>query len=217
MSLWHRAPREVYRVYGEDQYLDEESASQEDAATVEPDSRAGVSWAAFAAEVPPDSPRTTDGSSVRPGGSHAGRLIGVGLLVGVGLATLALVFLSVSHRHGAAPELVGQGPRVEAEQRVDRVAGASRARVIAHSVNRRPVQAPRFSAPPAMTSIRTSGPTLQHRVPADGGPDPARRLERAWSATLRSPGNGAPAPVAVEAPTRTAIEPPAQDEFGFER
>ncbi len=131
MSLWHRAPREVYRVYGEDQYLDGEIASQKNAATVEPDSRAGASWAAFAADVPPD---TTDGSSVRPNGSHAGRLIGVGLLVGVGLATLALVFLNVSHRHGAVPELVGQSPRVEAEQRVDRASGAGRARVIAYRV-----------------------------------------------------------------------------------
>ena len=45
MSLWRRAPREVYRVYGEDQYLEGETASEgetaarEDSTAAEPDSR----------------------------------------------------------------------------------------------------------------------------------------------------------------------------------
>jgi hypothetical protein len=219
MSLWRRAPREVYRVYGEDQYLEAETAPegetapQEDAMTVEPDRRTGASWAAFAADVPPTSPGTAGSSSARQSGSHAGRLIGVGLLVGVGLATLALVFLNLSRRHGAAPELVGQGARVEAEQGVERAAGGGRAPVIGHSVNSRPVQAPRFSAPSVTAPIRVSGSTLQHRAPTGGGSDTAPRLGR----TLRAPGNGSPAMVAVEPPTPVAVEPPVQDEFGFEQ
>ncbi len=162
MSLWRRAPREVYRVYGEDQYLEGETApegetaAQEDSTAAEPDSRGVASWAAFAADVPPASAGTVGGPSVSPGGSHAGRMVGVGLLVGVGLATLALVFLNISYRHGAASDLVGRGARVEAEQRVGHAAGAGRAQASAHSVNSRPVQAPRFSASPVMTPVRVS-------------------------------------------------------------
>ncbi|MGA9314979.1 MAG: hypothetical protein WBV77_10155 [Solirubrobacteraceae bacterium] len=217
MSLWRRAPREVYRVYGEDQYLEGETAEREDSATVEPDSRGVASWAAFAADVPPASAGPVGGPSVPPGGSHAGRLVGVGLLMGVGLATLALVFLNISHRHGAASDLVGRGARVEAEQRVGHAADAGRSSVIAHSVNSRPVQAPRFSAPLVMTPVRVSESTLLHRVPAGGGSHTAPRLERAWSTALRAPGDGAPAMVAVEPPTPVAIEPSGQDEFGFEQ
>jgi hypothetical protein len=223
MSLWRRAPREVYRVYGEDQYLEGDTAPEgeaappEDTTAVEPDSRGVASRTAFAADVPPAPPGAAGSPSARPGGSHAGRLVGVGLLMGVGLATLVLVFSNLSDRHGAPPDPVGQDARVKDEQRVERAAGAGRAQAIARSVSSRPVQAPRFSAPPVRTPIRVSGSRLRPRAGAGGGSDTAPRLERAWSAALQASGDGTPAIVAVEPARPVAVEPPMQDEFGFEQ
>jgi hypothetical protein len=242
MSLWHRAPREVYRVYGEDQYLEGERApegettAREDTTTVEPESGAGASWESFAAEVPP-TPNTAGSPSARPSGSHAGRLIGVGLLVGVGLATLALVLLNVSNRHGDASERGTQGTRVETRQRV---AGAGRASAIAHNGSR-PVSTPRFSASSAMKPERQFRSRFDEDAPPAGNSDSAPRVQRVWSAALRSSGNVAPASVAVQSPAPVALESPVldpvepsvlsgvepltpvsaehyvQDEFGFER
>ncbi|MFZ1925432.1 MAG: hypothetical protein WAU42_04730, partial [Solirubrobacteraceae bacterium] len=194
MSLWHRAPREVYRVYGEDQYLEGETAPEgetalpEDTTAVEPDSRRVASWTAFAADVPPALPGTAGSPSALPGGSRAGRLAGVGLLVGVGLATLVLGFSNLSDRHGAPPDPVGQGVRVKDDQRVGRVARAGRMQAIARSVSSRQVRAPRFSAPPVRTPMRMSGSALRPRAVA-GGAGTAPRPERAWSAALRAPGD----------------------------
>ncbi len=246
MSLWHRTPREVYRVYGEDQYLEGETASEgetalrEDTTAVEPDSGAGTSWGAFAADAPPASPDIAGSPSARPSGLRAGRLIGVGLLVGVALATLGLVFLNMSHRHGAAPELVGQGARVETGQRVARASGAGSASAIAHRGSR-PASTPRSSASSAMAPERQSRSRLDDEAAPAGDSDPARRAQRVWSAVLRPSGNSVPASVAVQPPSSIALEPPmpdlveppalgrvepstpvavepsAQDEFGFEQ
>lgn len=229
MSLWRRTPREVYRVYGEDQYREaemspeEETVAREGATTAEPNSRAGASRVAFAAETPLVSPDTAGSSSAGPSGFHAGRLVGGGLLVGVGLATLALVFLNMSHRHGAMPKPVGQakpvgqGIRVEDEHAVERATGAGRAQPIAHSVHSKQAQAPRFSAPPVRTPMRASESKLQRRAPVGGRRDTAPRRERAWLAALRASGEEAPLMVADEPPAQVAVEPPVQDEFGFEQ
>ncbi len=222
MSLWSRAPREVYRVYGEDQYREGETApgetvAQEAITPLEPDSRIETSWATLATDVPPASPDSAGSSSAPPSGLHTGRLIGVGLLLSVGLATLTLVFLNMSHRHGVVPVPVGQGARVEAEQGGGHAAGTGRARVIEHRVNSRPVKAPSFSAPSLRTPIHVSGSTLQRRPPAAGESNTAPQPERAWPVALRAPGNGAPAMVGVELPTPAVVEPPVDDEFGFEQ
>jgi hypothetical protein len=245
MSLWRRAPREVYRVYGEDQYLEGETAPEgeavlrEDATTVEPDNRGVASWATFAADVSPASPGIAGSSSARPSGLHAGRLIGVGLLVGVGLATLVLVFLNLSHRRGTAPELVGQGARVETGQRVAHAAGAGSALAIVRGAGRS-APTPRFSASSGMVPERRSRSKLSDEAsPADDS-DAAPRVQRLWLEAPRPSGNAAasvavqaPAPVALEPPVREPVEPPAlggverstpvtaelsgQDEFGFEQ
>jgi hypothetical protein len=242
MSIWHRTPREVYRVYGEDQYLEADIAAREEAATSEPDSAAEASSSAFATDAASPSPRTAASRSALPSGPHAGglldtrphagRLVGVGLLMGVSLATLALVFLNASHPRGAATEPFAQGARVEVGQRAARASGARSAPRIAQSESRMPAHAPRFSASGAMTSVPASGSRLQQRVPT-GSPDPAPRIQRVSSAALRPSGNAPPASVAVQPPAPVTLEPPArggvepstpvaaepsvQDEFGFEQ
>jgi hypothetical protein len=129
--------------------------------------------------------------------------------VGVGLATLLLVFMNLSHRHGTTSELVGQGTHVEAGQRIARASSAGSASAIAHSGSR-PASTPRFSASSAMAPERRSRSRLNDEAsPADNSdPDQARR---AWSAALRSAGNSVPTSVALQSPSQIALEPPAPD------
>ncbi|HXC24229.1 MAG TPA: hypothetical protein VNU28_06565 [Solirubrobacteraceae bacterium] len=202
MSLWHRAPREVYRVYGEDRYLDAETAQLEEAATVERDEGGEGSWSA------PAHPGDRGVSSVRSRESHAGRLVGLGLLVGVILATLALVLLNASRRHRAVIEPAARGVGV-AEQRgypVDSASGVDRVPAIVDGGGKRPKRAPRLLGLHGVAPVR-SAPRPRHGAPFAGSSDPTVRFEQAWA--LRSPSDRMPAPAAVE--------PPAEDEFGFER
>jgi hypothetical protein len=206
MSLWHRAPREVYRVYGEDQYLEGEIASREDATTVDLGTSVDASWAALDSDAPPLPPRAEGSSSAVPSGPHAGRMVGIGLLIGVGLATVVLVFLNASHRHKVAPESIGQGAGVEAEQRVDRAAGVGQASAIAHGQSARQAPAPRFSISPRVAPRGISERRLMRETPPAQASDPAPGLEQARATVARRPGNEAP-----------AVRPPTQDEFSFEQ
>jgi hypothetical protein len=217
MSFWRRAPREVYRVYGEDQYLEGEIATSEDATTVESEGSTEASWSACTGNAPSPSPRTHSVSPTSPSGPHAGRLVGFGLLAGVGLATFALVFLNASHPRGSVPESPSRGARVEVGQRVDGASGAGRVQAIAHSENSKPVQRPHFPAWPIVAPAGSSGRQPERDAPSARDAGLAPRPERAWSAARRSPGNGAPVAVVVELPTPIVVEPPVQDEFGFER
>ena len=123
MTLWRRAPREVYRVYGEDEYLAEDSSS----------SGAEESWTPLVAEES-WTPPVAEQSWTHPSGershqaavhehvgdryavvespadrSRAGRLVGLGLLVGVIVSAAALVALNAAHRPPAAsPATVAQ-------------------------------------------------------------------------------------------------------------
>jgi hypothetical protein len=97
MTLWHRTPREVYRVYGEDEYLAEEAPTVDEEA--EP-AQAREHDAASQAFVEPPSRR-----------AHSGRLVGVGLLVGVTASAIALVALSAVHRLSTAHRPVAQVAR----------------------------------------------------------------------------------------------------------
>jgi hypothetical protein len=166
MSLWHRAPREVYRVYGEDQYLEGETAPAGQMAPAE--------------------------ETASPAGLHAGRLIGVGLLVGVGLATLALVFLNLSHPR-RAPDLVGQGARVQTGKRV---------------------------APAPDPAQRVRRVWLPARPASHKAVPPVPAIHRRAPLPLRSP---APEPLepraqaAVVSPTPVAAELSVQEDFGFEQ
>jgi hypothetical protein len=90
MTLWRRAPREVYRVYGEDEYLadDDGPAAEERYANSVPGQR---------------DDRHPSMTAARSHGSRPGRLVGLGLLVGVTAGALALVVLNASHRSRAVP------------------------------------------------------------------------------------------------------------------
>lgn len=88
--FWRRAPRAVYRVYGEDEYLDAGEVG------VEEDTNP-----TFGGEYASDDQHTTT-THRRPLGSRSGRLVGIGLLVGVTVCALGLVVANVLHRPSVA-------------------------------------------------------------------------------------------------------------------
>jgi hypothetical protein len=90
MTLWRRAPREVYRVYGEDEYLAEDEPI--------------VGELAGTAGGDGDGRHFTIGRSRSPG-SRSGRLIGLGLVVGVTLGVAGLVVRNVSDDTSSVPRL----------------------------------------------------------------------------------------------------------------
>jgi hypothetical protein len=115
MSLWRRAPRQVYRVYGEDEYLAEEHVAAD---------------AEFLREAE-DSRSYENASEIRaaahPTGSRTPRLVGVGVLLGVTVGAAGLVFLHLSHE--ASPPRVGSsGPSV-----LRRASGANSGPVSQHT------------------------------------------------------------------------------------
>lgn len=85
MMPWQRALREVYRVYGEDEYLAAQDQPEGDQPRV--DASEGVEG---------DS-RVVLASSISRG-LRQGRLIGLGLLIGVMIGTVCLVVVNMSHR-----------------------------------------------------------------------------------------------------------------------
>lgn len=123
MTLWRRAPREVYRVYGEDEYLDEDASSSGAEESSTP-LVAEESWTPPVAEeswTHPSGERSHQAAVHGHVGdryamvespedrSRAGRLVGLGLLVGVIVSAAALVALNAAHRPPAAsPATVAQ-------------------------------------------------------------------------------------------------------------
>jgi hypothetical protein len=89
MTLWRRAQREVYQVYGEDEYLSEDGLPGSDAEPSPP--------------LPAAEQRHEQGYD-----SRSARLVGLGLLAGVTIGTLALVTLNMAHRSGAPSPGVAQ-------------------------------------------------------------------------------------------------------------
>jgi hypothetical protein len=195
MTLWHRAPREVYRVYGQDEYLAED------------DLQVGEAFSA-----PPA------GEEAR--GSRSGRLVGLGVLVGVTVGALGLVVLNVWHQRSAAPRsVVAQSARARAaghSSAASRVSTASRASTASHVSVRVPTgaePATHTSTRPAShvsASVRPPARPLV-RSPSRGG-TPTRPVSNAvsvgpWRGRLST----------SELPASDAGPPTIDGEFDFER
>ncbi len=84
MSLWRRAPRQVYRVYAEDEYLAEEHGAAESERLRE-------------AEQPGSRERRPEIGLSPPTGSRTARLVGVGLLLGATVGAAGLVLSHLTH------------------------------------------------------------------------------------------------------------------------
>lgn len=230
MSLWRRAPRQVYRVYGEDEYLAEEHVADEseDLRCVE---RSGLGENQAEVEVSPavgGRKRGPEVGSLSFTGSRTPRLVGVGLLLGVTVGAAGLVLSHLTHEaspsrgpsgaHSAqrrAPTNSGVTPRhasertsedLEAERRSNRMSTVYQAR----------------------SAITQSGVVARER--ASGSAVAARQSSEARRSASAEPNRSArgasEALVSFEAPVSAETTPPSEasvssaasvGEFEFER
>lgn len=136
MSLWRRAPRQVYRVYGEDEYLAEEHVAAD---------------AEFLRGAE-DSRSYENGSEIRaaahPTGSRTPRLVGVGVLLGVTVGAAGLVLSHLSH-DASPPRVSSSGPSV-----LHRASGASSGSVSQHTLG--------VASADSESAIRSNGASTSH-------------------------------------------------------
>ena len=197
MSLWRRAPREVYRVYGEDEYL----AAGEEAGWEEPGS-APLETGPPATD-PSDALYEHDTRASQAYGPRSRRLVGLALLVAVTAAVFGLVAASALRRPRAAPPA-----RVAQEAR-----GGVRAPAPAVA------QSPRGGSPESRVSAGTfrlphavvSAKATSHAV------EPAKAVPRVRARDVAEPQAQAPEAPAPEARASRAPTPRVDGEFGFER
>lgn len=233
MSLWHRAPREVYRVYGEDEYLAEEAAPGGDRSAENATHAGGGSPVqgvgadqdvsligdppSFEAPSSPSSPFTLPGAvhAVAPYEfSRSGRLFGLGLLVVVTVGALALVVLNASHR----PEATRPGSAATDIARGGRLGIVPSGSVIHRGAPTGQSASANVEVPPN-ASNGTSSPIV-----------PSRRSKSSLVIKVSSSGSAVHLPSCCESahstelgrsrsdlPTSSIAEPSLGDEFGFER
>lgn len=114
MSLWRRAPRQVYRVYGEDEYLAEEHVAADAEFLRAEDSHSYEKRSELGGAAPPTASRTP-------------RLVGIGLLLGVTVGAAGLVLSHLSHE-ASTPRVSSSGPSVP-----HRASGANSGSVLQHT------------------------------------------------------------------------------------
>lgn len=227
MTLWHRAPREVYRVYGEDEYLaendvhaNEESSradegSQLSSATNDPSRVLDGAASEDVRTVPAyrDEGHPTVVSSRSPG-SRSGRLVGLGLLIGVTVGAFALVVLNASHRPPIAPGSgVAQSARAGAASHTSAANHASDASHTSAGVPTNPEPAIHMATVPlshARVSVRPSVRLLAHPRSRTDSP-----TESAPNASSIEPWQSRPS--TPELPESDAAATPIDGEFDFER
>src|ERR1700722_3634327 len=129
MSFWHRAPREVYRVYGEDEYLAGDGSSAGGSVPADEDlpvEDEALGDAATAESYSSLSSRrdATFSSSLDSSRTRTRRLLGLGVLAVVTGGTLGLVVLNASHRPGATAGTSARGGQLDGVSSGSRVARA---------------------------------------------------------------------------------------------
>jgi hypothetical protein len=197
VTFWQRAPREVYRVYGEEEYLAEDNPEVH----AEGDMRTrGERYA----ERDAHSGTQTWPSPLKTQRPHSRRLIGLGLLASVTAGAFGLIVLNVSRRPLVAPRPdISQGAEERAARR--RSAGAlaepkSAVPASATAVSNRRLPVARRNRAKARQSARLRSST---RGPVDLAPGPASaEIEQ-----LRSP--------IYESDAAAVL--PLDHEFDFER
>jgi hypothetical protein len=151
VTLWQRAPRAVYSVCGEDEYLSEDGLH--------------VAGDELGARHLVDEPSTPYLAQAPSRSSSSGRLVGLGLLVGVIVSAVVLVVLNRAHRPvGPSRVAVVQAGSAHTTARVFADSAAGHGSVVGIS-NR---AAPRargalgfLSAPPSAQRGSAQGPSAQ--------------------------------------------------------
>jgi hypothetical protein len=217
MSLWKRAPRAVYRVYDEDEYLEDGATSWEGAQVTSWEEQRGTPHRTHESDgSPPEAPVFYRPAVDTPltGGAGFGRIGGVALLATATVAFAAVIAAYAFH----SSRLV---PRARARQAASPAAplepGESSARP-ARAVERgSPRATPRLRH--AMSSHPTRRAISRRRPTATSAKKPVDRQPRSHLVSLPAPSQtrersfaeaAAPPPSGVSANGANA-------EFGFER
>jgi hypothetical protein len=205
MSLWRRAPRQVYCVYGEEEYLSEENAVGETELPLQTmGSGSFEKGPAIGAAVPPHA------------GSRTYRLIGVGLLLGV---TFGAGVLFVSYLTRETPRSRGGTSSASASHRLQPTSsgplprGASGANGADPDAQRRSGRIP--ASRTSSFGHPSSGFVATRREPGSA----VTQLSRSAGTTAARRAGANPS-VAVAASTvseASATSAGAGDEFEFER
>ena len=201
MSLWRRAPRQVYCVYGQDEYLSEGHPAGE---TEPPHDEPESDFVGRAPEV---------GAAAAGARSRGPRLIGVGLLLG---ATIGAGGLVVSHLNGQSPR---RGGAVSASShRVPQASSGSARRAPGVSGARPDLQArsSERSASPAWTP-ESSGPGVAAGPRGGSTATPSARARQTVVARGASATADVGADASTDSPSPTAASATAGEEFEFER
>ncbi len=217
MSLWRRAPRQVYCVYGEDEYLADEVRAQEaqplgneeEVGAHETRPQRGPSLSAAGAERE-SRPRPRPERSI---GSRTPRLVGVGLLLGVTVGAIALVLSHMTHE---TPPARGDAAGLAATRHMPPASSGPLPRpATAGSARSHPAASGSSGAPaltPASEDPRAAGATARlatggrHARPAEAGPTPIARMSDTQSGETTPPGE-------MEVPEAAAS---GGEEFDFE-
>ncbi len=180
----------------------------------------GASWAAFAADVPPESPphrRRLVGSPTA--GRTPADLSGSVCLWASASQRSRLVCAECVASPGRRLSWSGRAPaRRSSNEWIVHLVASRATDALRTSVRGGQLTAPRFAVPACDdtgTHVRGDAPA---RASGRRRTDPAPRLEPSvGQPPCERPATERPRPVAVEAPTRAAVESPVQDEFGFEQ
>jgi hypothetical protein len=242
VTFWRRAPREVYRVYGEDEYLAEDRVNVEDEYLAEeapaaeeapsaceqhlddcvggadrampstPVAHATYAHTTHAAPIP-------DIGGARRHRSQSARLLGMGLLAGVGVGALLLVLSHVVHRSVAVPRssasLSDRAPeRAQGARRASTALGSSAANTSIYGSSGGVARRPKPGRPRVQGPARSRSLSRQ-RWRAGRRPAPGRsRQAEAGSLTAQSSWQ----PISARTPSLPAQAVSATaDEFEFER
>ncbi|HTD57582.1 MAG TPA: hypothetical protein VK672_01695 [Solirubrobacteraceae bacterium] len=196
VSLWRRGTGEVYRVYGEEEYLSADGVHGSERSSRPPAGEEGFS------------PFLANGSH----GPRSGRLLGLGLLLGVTLGAVGLVAVNVFGPHGAPSSTAigraGAGSHRPASTSAEHGLPARAQPAAVLSSGRR-------SAPTRIFPVRSVGahaPTLRPALPRLRGS--FRHTKPAGPASIAGVEQRPPSGGGISVPAGPA--PPVIGEFGFE-
>jgi hypothetical protein len=183
VTFWQRTPREVYSVYGEEEYLSENDIHASGQASQPPAEGEG-------------SPLFTGGGSH----SRSGRLLGLGLLLGVTVGAFGLVAVNAFRPRGAPTNGVVRGAQASAPGRPPATASARPGPAHRSQAFAVPGSATHAAAPPRVRPSRSRGLDSAKEGPSSGvqAPHPIQRLE-------------------TEVSSRNVSRIPIDGEFDFER
>ena len=217
MSLLKRAPRAVYRVYDEDEYLQDGATSWEGVQATSSEEQRGTPYGARGSDgLPPEAPAFDRPAVDTPltGGAGFGRIGGVALLATATVAVAGAIAAYAFHSSRPVPRALA---RQAASPAAPLTPGESSARPARAAERGSPRATPRLRH--AMSSHLARRAILRRRPTATSAKKPVGRRPRGHLVSLSAPSQTRERPYAeAAAPAPSGVSANGADaEFGFER